>query len=328
MDRTGFNGFLDDNFNSYECNLDLSDKFNSVNPSDTYSDNDEFADFDKGKFTSDTHSEDDLFSDFDKDKRKQKKLEKIIVVPSSSHHDQPREVLCDIIVKDPLDECRNFPTEQKEKVSFIKLDRAAEDRKYRGTLYLRIGPMFSGKTTWLNGELTQLADKRFSVLKIIHSDDKRHDVASCDHTGSTHNSSYKTLSPKITCIRASELVDINVSKFHVVGVDEAQFFPDLVDVIKDWVENHGKHVRVSGLCGDANKQKFGQTLDLIPFCDEVLKLNASCKICLEELEHSGFNGNILSIVGPFSKRLGASLSQKDVGGADKYIPVCRYHHSV
>ena len=43
--------------------------------------------------------------------------------------------------------------------------------KHRGTLNIRVGPMFSGKTTWLNGELTQLADKNFSVLKIIHSSD-------------------------------------------------------------------------------------------------------------------------------------------------------------
>lgn len=201
--------------------------------------------------------------------------------------------------------------------------------KHRGTLSLRIGPMFSGKTTWLNAELTQLADKRFSVLKIIHSDDVRYDVAKCDNNGSTHNSSYRSLSPKIKCIRASKLkdIDIEIDKFHVIGVDEAQFFPDLLEVVEDWVENNGKHVRVAGLCGDAFKRKFGQILDLIPICDDVVKINASCKICLDELEQTGFRGNILSIVGPFTKRLDSSIVQKDIGGSDKYIPVCRFHHA-
>lgn len=200
--------------------------------------------------------------------------------------------------------------------------------KHRGTLYIRIGPMFSGKTTWLNGELTQLADKRFSVLKITHADDERVDVEVCDDSGSTHNSSYKSLSHKIKRLRTAQLKDIDVSDFHVIGVDESQFFPDLLEVVEDWVENKGKHVRVAGLDGDAFKHKFGQTLDLIPICDEVVKLNASCKICLDELERAGFHGNILAIEGPFTKRLNNSTKQKEVGGSDTYIPVCRYHHSL
>mgnify|MGYP000871466170 FL=1 len=200
--------------------------------------------------------------------------------------------------------------------------------EHRGTLYIRIGPMFSGKTTWLNGELTQLADTGFKVMKIIHSDDIREDVAKCDNSGSTHNSSYKTLSMKIKCVRTNKLCNIDVSDYHVIGVDESQFFPDLYKMIEDWVENKGKHVRVVGLDGDSFKNKFGQTLDLIPICDEVIKLHARCNICLKDLKSVNFRGNILSIVGPFTKRLGESTEQKVVGGADKYIPVCRYHHSL
>lgn len=195
---------------------------------------------------------------------------------------------------------------------------------YCGTLHLRIGPMFSGKTTWLNGELTQLADKRFSVLKIIHSDDNR--ASECpDEYGSTHHSTFR-LSPKIVCIKSDRLSNIDVSNFHVIGIDESQFFPDLLEVVQDWVERKNKHVRVAGLCGDAFKRKFGQTLDLIPFCDEVVKLNATCKICLDDLEKKGFRGNIFSITAPFSKRLTPCKEQKEIGGSDKYIPVCRFHH--
>ncbi len=198
---------------------------------------------------------------------------------------------------------------------------------HRGTLYMRIGPMFSGKTTWLNGELTKLADKGFSVLKITHSDDQRIDVATSDESGSTHNTSYTKLSAKIDCLKVATLEGVDVSKYHVIGVDEAQFFPDLLENVENWVENLGKHVRVSGLDGDCFKRKFGQVLDLIPICDQIKKLSASCRICLSELEQSGFHGNILGIVGPFTKRLGVSTSQKEVGGSNNYIPVCRYHHA-
>lgn len=197
---------------------------------------------------------------------------------------------------------------------------------HRGTLIVYMGPMYSGKTTRLNYELTRFADKGLSTLKIIHSDDVRDDVASADASGSTHNSSYRTLSDKITCIRASALSGIDVSRFHAIGIDESQFYPDLYKMVEQWVEVDGKHVRVSGLDGDAFKRKFGQTLDLIPMCDRVKKLNASCVICLAELEKRDFHGNIFSISAPFTKRLGTSTEQKEVGGSSRYIPVCRYHH--
>lgn len=200
--------------------------------------------------------------------------------------------------------------------------------KHKGTLCMRIGPMYSGKTTWLNSELTQFADKGFKVLKITHQCDKRNDVAACDESGSTHNSSYKSLSNKIKCVRVSQLCDVDITDCHVIGIDEAQFFDDLVTISTRWVEDEGKHLRVAGLDGDFRKHKFGQVLDLIPLCDEVVKLNASCKLCLEELKRLNFQGNIHSIIGPFTKRIGDSTEQILTGGSDLYLPVCRFHHSV
>lgn len=198
---------------------------------------------------------------------------------------------------------------------------------HRGTLEIYIGPMFSGKTTRLNGELTNFAVKRFRTLKIIHCDDRRSDVASSDDRGSTHNPSYVSLYHKIDCIRTDKLSSVDVSEYHVIGIDESQFYPDLLVMVEKWVEQDGKHVRVAGLDGDANKRKFGQTLDLIPMCDNIIKLSATCVPCLHELQQNNFHGNILAMLGPFTKRLTESTEQKDIGGSDKYIAVCRYHHS-
>jgi len=112
--------------------------------------------------------------------------------------------------------------------NYINIMNTLSDKEmHRGTLYIRIGPMFSGKTSWLNSELTQLADKKFRVLKIIHADDDRQDVEINDNSGSTHNSSYKSLSSKISVIRTSELTHIDIDNFHVIGVDESQFFSEL-----------------------------------------------------------------------------------------------------
>lgn len=203
-----------------------------------------------------------------------------------------------------------------------------DNNGHRGTLYLRVGPMYSSKTTWLNAALTELADQNFSVLKVVHSDDIRTDTESSDFSGTTHNSSFTTLSKKIAVQRVSKLSDVNISGFHVVGVDEAQFFPDLLTIVTHWVEDKSLHVRVVGLDGDAFKGKFGQVLDLIPISDEAVKLHARCKFCLDQLKQNNFRGNILSITAPFTKRMGSSKEQKLVGGPDTYVPVCRYHHNI
>ena len=187
----------------------------------------------------------------------------------------------------------------------------------RGNLSIRIGPMFSGKTTWLNEELCRLGALGVSVLKIVHSDDSRESLEK-DSAGSTHNPCYTSLPVKITVVRCTSLENVDVSEYDVVGVDEAQFFGDLASVVASWVRT-GKIVRVSGLDGDFSGNVFGETLKLIPICDEVLKLNAYCSECLKT------SGKFVEA--PFTKRIACSTEQTMIGGAEFYKPTCRFHHT-
>jgi thymidine kinase len=197
---------------------------------------------------------------------------------------------------------------------------------HRGTLYLYFGPMYSGKTSRLNMDLTHMADTGFHCLKVVHMDDQRTDVVSNTDAGSTHNSTFTSLSKKIDVVRATHLAAVDVQTYHAVGVDEAHFYPDLLDCIKDWL-SWGKHVRVAGLDGDFKMAKFGQILDLIPLSDRAEKMAATCEFCLDELKAKHYKGNILAITGSFTRKIAGDMGvQKDVGGSDKYVPVCRYHH--
>lgn len=201
------------------------------------------------------------------------------------------------------------------------------------TMAGRCGPMYCGKSTWLNNELTWFADQGFNVLKVSWTNDVRTDVAASDDAGSTHNSSYTKLSAKVDRVKLCNLADVydkqvcDIGKYHVVGVDEAQFFPDLYTTAL-LLNKDGKHFRFVGLDGDFKKQKFGQVLDLVPECDSFKKMTATCKLCLGQLEKIGFKGNPSNIAGPFTKRLVTSEEQILVGGSKMYIPTCRYHHSV
>ena len=90
-------------------------------------------------------------------------------------------------------------------------------------------------------------------------------------------------------------------------INEAQFFDKLKEVVISML-NENKRVYLYGLDGDFKQQKFGDILDLIPYCDTIEKLKAKCVKC----------GN--SAI--FSKRIKGGDSQVLVG-SNVYIPVCR-----
>jgi thymidine kinase len=180
--------------------------------------------------------------------------------------------------------------------------------------------MWGGKSSWLNSELTLLADIGLKCVKIIHVDDTR---PASDDSGSTHNSSFTKITSKVDIIKAARLADIPVeelAKYHTIGVDEAQWFSDLFVQITYLVNEEKMNILVAGLSGNFQQEKFGQVLDLIPKANEAKLMLAKCHECLREDPT-----NIVDA--PFTKRLDKSITaEKDVGAGDKYMAVCRYHY--
>jgi thymidine kinase len=104
-----------------------------------------------------------------------------------------------------------------------------------------------------------------------------------------------------------------VDATHVV-IEEAQFFPDLYEVVLQMVEGQGKHVLVFGLDGDSKRKSFGQVLDLIPVADMYTKLRAECRLCGD------------GTAALFTKRFSSATTQVSVGGEESYKAVCRKHY--
>jgi len=69
-------------------------------------------------------------------------------------------------------------------------------------------------------------------------------------------------------------------------------------------------VALYGLDGDFQRKPFGKMLDLIPHCDNLVKLHAYCYNCK--------NGT----KGIFSKRITKETGQKVIGSSN-YRPLCR-----
>ena len=85
---------------------------------------------------------------------------------------------------------------------------------------------------------------------------------------------------KIPCIFTSDLSSIdNIQNYHMILINEGQFFSNLKHNILSLVEKHKKHVCIAALDGDFKRHPFGDILDLIPYCDKVKKLHALCPKC-------------------------------------------------
>jgi thymidine kinase len=179
-----------------------------------------------------------------------------------------------------------------------------------GYLELIIGPMYSGKTSKILEIYRQCKFCDIPVAVINHSFDKRY-----------HNSMLSSHDKiMIPCLQAYALKDIwynnnrledydSLQKASVILINEGQFFEDLFEIVIDMLKNK-KQIYICGLDGDFERKKFGQILDLIPFCDKVNKLTSLCSICK--------NGTPAI----FSLRL-TNETQQTVIGSENYLPVCR-----
>jgi thymidine kinase len=183
-----------------------------------------------------------------------------------------------------------------------------------GSCTVYTGPMFSGKTSMLIANLTRYADvkglKNRAVI-INHSLDTR-DV---EQSVSTHSSCHKVGS-QIQAVRVGRLLEYDTSNFDIIGVDEAQFFEDLVPAVVRWISER-KQVFVSGLDSDYLMRPFGNIRELLHVSDSFTKLTALCGICAQ--------GGIATPA-PFTSRLSRDGPLVAIGGSDLYLPTCRFHH--
>lgn len=191
--------------------------------------------------------------------------------------------------------------------------------------------MFCGKTMKLLEEILRYTDisKEHKALIINHGLDNRN----MDKIISSHSSTYKGLSDKIDVISVYELTNVNVDNYVVIGVDECSFFKDLYPMIKKWL-GLDKHIVCVGLDGNYKMEKFGNVSELVHIANKFTKLNAICSVCLKELtENNQVITPFNTTPAPFTKKIVESMKDDlgnsddvDIGGADKYIAVCRKHH--
>ena len=182
--------------------------------------------------------------------------------------------------------------------------------------------MFSGKSTELARRIRRhkMANRQCIVVK--YAGDTRYedepgraeagtaDAANLRGCVVTHDRQALVAYPA----RALEDVDNVVHAFDVVGIDEGQFFGDLVEFCERWARL-GKTVIVAALDATFQRKPFNDVLSLVPIAEDVTKLSAVCNAC-------GCDAS-------FTKRVGSSDETVElIGGEGMYVATCRGCHDL
>jgi thymidine kinase len=167
-------------------------------------------------------------------------------------------------------------------------------------LELILGCMFSGKTSELQRKVKRSLSIKKKVLVVNHTSDNRY---SKDETIVTHDGG-------VIKSKTIEAVQDLFKDYDLVAIDESQFFEDIT-LIKQHL--HSTDFVVAALSSDYHMNSIGNTLDLIPCCDNVVYLQALCTECSQ-------SQNVASFTQRFAPPTSSNI---DVGGKEKYRPVCR-----
>ena len=176
------------------------------------------------------------------------------------------------------------------------------------SLEIVLGPMFSGKSSHAMSYVRRKKAIGKKVIVVKPNIDRRY---SQDDVMVTHD---REQTPCMVWDVERNLNPIDaITKNDCIVVEEAQFFKGLRDFVIFILKSHRRDILIVGLDGDARQESFGEILNCIPFATHLTKLHAYCMICKD------------GTLAPFTRKNDNSGPQVDVGGSDKYLPVCLKH---
>jgi thymidine kinase len=178
----------------------------------------------------------------------------------------------------------------------------------KGRIEVLAGPMFGGKTEELIRRVNRARIIRQTTQVFKPHLDTRYDATDIvSHNQSRLNA--VTFDPK----NPESLLRLVTPSTVVVGIDEVQWCSASIVPVCEGLARQGVRVILAGLDLDSSGRPFGSMPVLMAVAEETVKLSAICTVCGEPAYRT--------------QRLVASTELVEVGGADKYAPRCRAHHS-
>jgi thymidine kinase len=183
--------------------------------------------------------------------------------------------------------------------------------------------MKAGKSETIKSRLSVHNAMGHKCILISSCMDTRAETGELDSKGvlTSHDPCSSVLSNRILQTKAKRLSEITkqeLDEHDVIGIDESQFFPDIILVL-DWIRIKHKTVYLAGLMETSEGSMFGEYYKLLPFADERVHLKACCPACQAEISHR-------HIFTPAT--MSKCLVKKDsevLVGAKQFIPLCHRH---
>ena len=173
-----------------------------------------------------------------------------------------------------------------------------------GKIELILGPMFSGKSTRLIELMRKYVYKAKKTIMVKFYADQRYTDKS---EVVTHDLiKYDSINCKILRNSFDTL-----KEYDVIGIDEGQFFADLVEVCEE-LALMGKIVLIAALNGDFRMEPFPVIQRIIAKADKIKLLKAYCFNCHKDAK--------------FSLRIVQSNETVLIGAGESYKPACRECH--
>ena len=173
-----------------------------------------------------------------------------------------------------------------------------------GKIELIIGPMFSGKSTRLIEQMRKYVYKAKKTIMVKYYADQRYSEKS---EVVTHDLiKYDSINCKLLRNSFETL-----KQYDVIGIDEGQFFADLVEVCEELALN-GKIILIAALNGDFRMEPFPVIQRIIAKADKIKLLKAYCFNCHKDAK--------------FSLRIVQSNETVLIGAGEAYKPACRECH--
>jgi thymidine kinase len=185
----------------------------------------------------------------------------------------------------------------------------SETGKYQnlqpGRMEVITGPMFSGKSEELIRRLKRAQIARLRIASFKPEIDLRYQPdAISSHSAQTLRAVAVRDVDRLRAVLFAALDTVDV-----VGIDEAQFFDELLVGLAMELVEAGKRVVLAGLDTTFAGEPFAPMPALMAIADEVVKLSAVCMVCGAPAIHT--------------QRLGASQQLVMVGASGMYEARCR-----
>lgn len=185
--------------------------------------------------------------------------------------------------------------------------------------FIALGPMFSGKSTFLIHEINRAMFANLVCVIIKYTGDTRYDeyqIISHDFIKPNMLPGGRSFVHK--CATLTDDIKLNgyLKDVDVVAIDEAQFFPDIFEFVRDLLYKHNKTVFIASLDSWHNSDPCLPVIRLVPYAERVKKLMAVCGDCKRD-----------NATRTYKSVIEQDTSLIQIGGSSMYSALCESCYS-